>query len=126
MKLGDRAICDELLDYAFKLISSENNNDNTILILRSNVIKYRALNAFLNRINTSSSSGKLMLNILLSFAQFEREVSGERIRDKFAALLEKGMWMGGNPHLGYICKDRKLVIDQQKAKIIRFIYAEFV
>lgn len=76
--------------------------------------------------NTSSSSGKLMLNILLSFAQFEREVSGERIRDKFAASLKKGMWMGGNPPLGYICKDRKLVIDQQKAKIIRFVYAKFI
>ena len=76
--------------------------------------------------NTSSSSGKLMLNILLSFAQFEREVSGERIRDKFAASLKKGMWMGGNPPLGYICKDRKLVIDQQTSKIIRFIYEKFI
>ena len=76
--------------------------------------------------NTSTSSGKLMLNILLSFAQFERELSGERIRDKFAASLKKGMWMGGNPPLGYACKDRKLIINEKEAKIVRFIYNKFL
>ena len=76
--------------------------------------------------NTSNSSGKLMLNILLSFAQFERELSGERIRDKFAASLKKGMWMGGNPPLGYDVKDRKLIIDEENAKIVRFIYDKFI
>ena len=76
--------------------------------------------------NTSTSTGKLMLNILLSFAQFEREVSGERIRDKFAASLKKGIWMGGVLPLGYICKDRKLIIDEKEAKIIRFIYNKFL
>lgn len=72
--------------------------------------------------NTSNSSGKLMLNILLSFAQFERELSGERIRDKFAASLKKGIWMGGNVPLGYCVKDRKLVIQEDDAEIIRKIY----
>lgn len=76
--------------------------------------------------NTSNSSGKLMLNILLSFAQFERELSGERIRDKFAASLKKGMWMGGVPPLGYDCKDRKLIINESDAKTVRFIYSKFL
>ena len=76
--------------------------------------------------NTSTSSGKLMLNILLSFAQFERELSGERIRDKFAASLKKGMWMGGRAPLGYYCKDRKLLINEEESKIIHFIYDKFV
>ena len=76
--------------------------------------------------NTSNSSGKLMLNILLSFAQFERELSGERIRDKFAASLKKGMWMGGTPPLGYTCKDRKLIIEEKEAKVVRFIYNKFL
>jgi DNA invertase Pin-like site-specific DNA recombinase len=76
--------------------------------------------------NTSTSAGKLMLNILLSFAQFERELTGERIRDKFASSLKKGMWMGGVVPLGYEVQNRKLVINEDEAKIIRFIYSEFV
>lgn len=75
--------------------------------------------------NTTTSMGRLTLNILLSFAQFEREVTGERIRDKFAASKKKGIWMGGTPALGYDVKDRKLVINQQEAKIIRFIFERF-
>src|SRR5262244_1099100 len=59
---------------------------------------------------TTSSMGRLTLNVLLSFAQFEREVMGERIRDKIAASKKKGMWMGGVPPLGYRAQDRKLVI----------------
>lgn len=58
--------------------------------------------------NTASSMGRLMLNVLLSFAQYERELTGERIRDKFAASKQKGMWMGGNPPLGYDIIDRKI------------------
>ena len=57
--------------------------------------------------NTTTSMGRLTLNVLLSFAQFEREVTGERIRDKIAASKKKGMWMGGQPALGYDVKDRK-------------------
>src|SRR3981189_3204754 len=60
--------------------------------------------------NTTSSMGRLTLNVLLSFAQFEREVTGERIRDKMAASKKKGMWMGGMPPLGYTVRDHKLVI----------------
>ena len=59
--------------------------------------------------NTTTSMGRLMLNILLSFAQFEREVTGERIRDKIAASKRKGMWMGGVPPLGYDVENRRLV-----------------
>jgi hypothetical protein len=69
----------------------------------------------------------LTLNVLLSFAQFEREVIGERIRDKIAASKKKGMWMGGVPPLGYQAQDRKLVIVDSEAEIVRFIlhrYAE--
>ena len=65
--------------------------------------------------NTTTSMGRLTLNILLSFAQFEREVIGERIRDKFAASRKKGMWMGGFVPLGYDVKDRKLVVNEAEA-----------
>jgi site-specific DNA recombinase len=60
--------------------------------------------------NTTTSMGRLTLNVLLSFAQFEREVAGERIRDKIAASKKKGMWMGGLPSLGYDVQNRKLVV----------------
>jgi len=67
--------------------------------------------------NTTTSMGRLTLNILLSFAQFEREVTGERIRDKIAASKRKGMWMGGTVPLGYDVKDRKLVVNPDDAKM---------
>jgi hypothetical protein len=70
--------------------------------------------------------GRLTLNILLSFAQFEREVTAERIRDKFRASRMKGMWMGGVPPLGYRVKDRKLVVDEANAAHVRWIFDRFV
>ena len=76
--------------------------------------------------NTTTSMGRLVLNVLLSFAQFEREVTGERIRDKLAASKKKGMWMGGCPPLGYDTENRKLVINPEQAEIIRFIFARFL
>ena len=76
--------------------------------------------------NTTTSMGRLTLNILLSFAQFEREVIGERIRDKFAASRKKGMWMGGYVPLGYDVRDRKLVINDEEAKTVRMIFERFV
>jgi DNA invertase Pin-like site-specific DNA recombinase len=76
--------------------------------------------------NTTTSMGRLTLNMLLSFAQFEREVIGERIRDKFAASRRKGMWMGGWAPLGYYVKDRKLVINETEAKVVRRIFERFV
>jgi DNA invertase Pin-like site-specific DNA recombinase len=76
--------------------------------------------------NTTTSMGKLTLNMLLSFAQFEREVIGERIRDKFAASRKKGMWMGGFVPLGYDVKDRKLVANDAEAKKVRMIFERFV
>jgi DNA invertase Pin-like site-specific DNA recombinase len=75
--------------------------------------------------NTTTSMGRLTLNILLSFAQFEREVIGERIRDKFAASRRKGMWMGGFVPLGYDVKDRKLVINKSEAATVRMIFERF-
>src|SRR5262249_29277064 len=72
--------------------------------------------------NPTPSMGRLTLNILLSFAQFEREVIGERIRDKIAASKKKGMWMGGVPPLGYGVRDRKLVIIDGEAEIVRTIF----
>lgn len=72
--------------------------------------------------NTTSSMGRLTLNVLLSFAQFEREVTGERIRDKIAASKRKGMWMGGNTPIGYMPHERTLVIDEPQAERIREIY----
>src|SRR5262245_33700636 len=71
---------------------------------------------------TTSSMGRLTLNVLLSFAQFEREITGERIRDKIAASKQKGMWMGGNPPLGYRVSERVLVIDPAEAETVRRIF----
>lgn len=72
--------------------------------------------------NTTTSMGRLTLNVLLSFAQFEREVTGERIRDKIAASKRKGMWMGGMTPVGYVSKDRTLEIDEPQAQRIREMY----
>src|ERR1700742_3102178 len=76
--------------------------------------------------NTTTSMGRLTLNVLLSFAQFEREVIGERIRDKIAASRRKGMWMGGWAPLGYEVKDRKLVVNQADAKLVKSIFQRFL
>jgi site-specific DNA recombinase len=76
--------------------------------------------------NTTTSMGRLTLNILLSFAQFEREVIGERIRDKFAASRKKGMWMGGYVPFGYRLESRKLYIREDEAEIVRMIFKRFV
>ena len=75
--------------------------------------------------NTTTSMGRLTLNVLLSFAQFEREVTGERIRDKIAASKRKGMWMGGQPPLGYDAKDRKLVVNEAEAELVRHIFRRY-
>jgi DNA invertase Pin-like site-specific DNA recombinase len=76
--------------------------------------------------NTTTSMGRLTLNVLLSFAQFEREVTGERIRDKIAASKKKGMWMGGVVPLGYDCVDRRLVINRPEAEIVRKIFRQYL
>ena len=76
--------------------------------------------------NTTTSMGRLMLNVLLSFAQFEREVTGERIRDKIAAAKRKGMWMGGVPTLGYDVENRLLVINETEAAVVRRIFEEML
>ena len=76
--------------------------------------------------NTTTSMGRLTLNVLLSFAQFEREVTGERIRDKIAASKKKGLWMGGQPALGYDVKDRKLVVNEIEAATVRRIFLRYL
>ena len=76
--------------------------------------------------NTTTSMGRLTLNVLLSFAQFEREVTGERIRDKIAASKRKGMWMGGTIPLGYDVKDRKLVVNEEEAASVRLIFRQYL
>jgi site-specific DNA recombinase len=75
--------------------------------------------------DTKSAMGRLTLNILLSFAAFEREITGERIRDKVAASKKKGMWMGGVPPLGYDVIDRKLIINPKEAKLVKHIFKRF-
>src|SRR3954466_1020163 len=75
--------------------------------------------------NTTNSMGRLTLNILFSFAQYERELIGERIRDKFAASRARGMWMGGSVPLGYDVRDRKLVANEAEAATIRRIFQGF-
>ncbi len=75
--------------------------------------------------NTTTSMGRLTLNVLLSFAQFEREVTGERIRDKIAASKKKGMWMGGTVPLGYEVQDRKLIINEHDARTVRHMFSRY-
>jgi DNA invertase Pin-like site-specific DNA recombinase len=76
--------------------------------------------------NTTTSMGRLTLNVLLSFAQFEREVTAERIRDKIAASRQKGIWMGGSVPLGYFVKDRKLLVDEAEAEQVRTIFQRYL
>jgi len=81
--------------------------------------------AVTQQFNTTTSMGRLTLNVLLSFAQFEREVTGERIRDKIAASKRKGMWMGGVVPLGYHVCDRRIVIDEREAETVRYIFRRY-
>jgi len=82
--------------------------------------------AVTQQFNTTTSMGRLTLNVLLSFAQFEREVTGERIRDKIAASKRKGIWMGGYPAIGYDVRDRRLVVNQAEAATVRQIYQRYL
>jgi len=82
--------------------------------------------AVTQQFNTTTSMGRLTLNVLLSFAQFEREVTGERIRDKIAASKRKGIWMGGCPSMGYDIQDRRLVVNQAEAATVREIYRRYL
>ena len=82
--------------------------------------------AVTQQFNTTTSMGRLTLNVLLSFAQFEREVTGERIRDKIAASKRKGMWMGGVPPLGYDVCDRRLVVNRAEAATVKNIYERYL
>ena len=82
--------------------------------------------AVTQQFNTTTSMGRLTLNVLLSFAQFEREVTGERIRDKIAASKRKGMWMGGVPSLGYDIRERRLVVNPAEAKTVKHIYERYL
>jgi site-specific DNA recombinase len=81
--------------------------------------------AVTQQFNTTTSMGRLTLNVLLSFAQFEREVTGERIRDKIAASKQKGMWMGGFVPLGYNVCERRIVIDEGEAETVRYIFRRY-
>ena len=85
-----------------------------------------ALVSVTQQFNTTSSMGRLTLNVLLSFAQFEREVTAERIRDKFAASKRKGLWMGGRVPLGYDLTERQLRVNETEAKRVRSLYARYL
>ena len=82
--------------------------------------------AVTQQFNTTTSMGRLTLNVLLSFAQFERELSSERVRDKVAASRKKGKWMGGTAPLGYGTKDKKLVVNQEEADTVRYIFERYL
>ncbi len=82
--------------------------------------------AVTQQFNTTTSMGRLTLNVLLSFAQFEREVIGERIRDKVAASKRKGIWMGGVLPLGYDVRERKLVVNYDEAETVRYIFKRYL
>ena len=92
-------------------------------VLDKNEVSFVAVT---QQFNTSTSMGRLTLNVLLSFAQFEREVAGERIRDKIAASKRRGMWMGGVVPHGYDVKDRKLIINEQEAETVRHIFNQYL
>ena len=91
-------------------------------VFDANAVSVSVTQAF----NTTTSMGRLTLNVLLSFAQFEREVTGERIRDKIAASKKKGLWMGGLPSLGYEVKDRKLIVVDEEAERVRLIFRRYL
>src|SRR6201997_535667 len=76
--------------------------------------------------NTTTSMGRLTLNVLLSFAQFEREVTGERIRDKISASKRRGLWVGGMVPLGYVSRDKKLFIEEEEAERVRTIFRRYL
>ena len=82
--------------------------------------------AVTQQFNTTTSMGRLTLNVLLSFAQFERELSSERVRDKVAASRKKGKWTGGSVPLGYVSKDKKLIINEADAKTVRMIFRRYL
>ena len=82
--------------------------------------------AVTQQFNTSTSMGRLTLNVLLSFAQFEREVAGERIRDKIAASKRRGMWMGGRTPIGYDVRDKKLIVNESEAETVRYIFKRYL
>jgi site-specific DNA recombinase len=82
--------------------------------------------AVTQQFNTTTSMGRLTLNVLLSFAQFERELSSERVRDKVAASRRKGKWTGGTVPLGYDAQDKKLVINKTEAEIVRYIFKRYL
>jgi DNA invertase Pin-like site-specific DNA recombinase len=82
--------------------------------------------AITQQFNTTTSMGRLTLNILLSFAQFERELASERVRDKVAASRRKGKWTGGTVPLGYDARDKKLVVNETEAKIVRTVFERYV
>src|SRR5260370_11239213 len=82
--------------------------------------------AVTQQFNTTTSMGRLTLNVLLSFAQFEREVTGERIRDKIAASKQKGMWMGGLVPLGYDVVERRLKVNQSEAEPVRGTFRQYL
>jgi site-specific DNA recombinase len=82
--------------------------------------------AVTQQFNTTTSMGRLTLNVLLSFAQFEREVTGERIRDKIAASKKKGMWMGGTVPIGYDVSGRRLLVNSSEAGIVRSTYTRYL
>ena len=82
--------------------------------------------AVTQQFNTTTSMGRLTLNVLLSFAQFEREVIGERIRDKVAASKRKGIWMGGSVPIGYDVRDRKLLVNESEAKTVQHIFERYL
>jgi site-specific DNA recombinase len=82
--------------------------------------------AVTQQFNTTTSMGRLTLNVLLSFAQFERELSSERVRDKIAASRRKGKWTGGTVPLGYDARDKKLVVNKAEAETVRYIFKRYL
>src|SRR3984957_4775427 len=103
--------------------SSRNRGGKVVEVFDARGVSFVAVT---QQFNTTTSMGRLTLNVLLSFAQFEREVTGERIRDKIAASKQKGMWMGGLVPIGYDVVDRRLVVNQTEAETVREIFNRYM
>ena len=106
-----------------RLTRSLNDFSKIIEVFESHGVSFVSVT---QQFNTTTSMGRLTLNVLLSFAQFEREVTGERIRDKIAASKRKGMWMGGVVSLGYDCVDHRLIVIRKDANTVREIFRQYL
>ena len=119
----ERGVIDVIVVYKVDRLSRSLTDFARVEVFEKNKASFVSIT---QQFNTTTSMGRLTLNILLSFAQFEREVIGERIRDKFAAVTAQGHVDGRNPPLGYDVVERKLVVNDTEAELVQLIFRRFL